>query len=156
MHQNIVRQWLPPLDGSGPSLQVCAAVDEEHWMDYLKFDGQPTFDVLAKTEGYSKQPPERQRMYWADEYLFRGSVIGPITGKDVQETQANFSITDAYPDLEITRFGFSVDPENPYRCLFFERWTGINSGELRVAGQSLPPTGRKIKVHYCEERSSKR
>lgn len=50
-------------------------------MDYLKFDGQPTFDVLAKTEGYSKQPPERQRMYWADEYLFRGSVIGPITGK---------------------------------------------------------------------------
>ena len=50
-------------------------------MDFLKFDGQPTFDVLAKTQEYIDTPQERMSSYWADDYVFRGSVIGPITGK---------------------------------------------------------------------------
>ena len=66
---------------------------------------------------------EEAAEYYADDYVFRGSVIGPITNKDVRETQEGFNIQDAYPDLDRGVFGLTVDPKNPFRCFFFGAFT---------------------------------
>ena len=92
------------------------------WMDHLKFDSKPSFDVLERTREYvATKTYDEAAPYYAEDYIFRGSIIGPITAQDVQETQEGFDIVGAYPDLERGIFGMSIDPNNPYRCFFFER-----------------------------------
>ena len=127
----------------GISKSVAAKEGEEHWMDFLKYDGKPTFDVLQMTKDYADTMSyDGVEKYYADDYVFRGSIIGPITSKDVRETQEGFNILDSYPDISIQRFGFTIDPENPYRCYFFERWRGTNTGDLKVGPVTLPATGQ--------------
>ena len=37
-----------------------------------------------------------------------------------------------------------VDPENPYRCLYFERWTATHTGDLKLPKlPAAPATGRR-------------
>jgi len=131
-----------------PMTKLNAAIgDEEHWMDFLKYDGNPNFDVLAKTKEYSECTRfDEIESFYADDYVFRGSIIGPITAKDVKETQKGFNIFDSYPDLKIEKFGFTIDPENPYRCYFFERWQGTNTGPLEVGPLKLPATNKFAKM----------
>ena len=120
-----------------------------HWMDVLKFGGrEPTFSVLERTQDYAAcATQEEAAEYYADDYVFRGSVIGPITNKDVRETQEGFNIQDAYPDLDRGVFGFTVDPKNPFRCFFFERWTGTNNGDpVSILGRSFGPTGDRVET----------
>jgi hypothetical protein len=128
------------------------ATEGDNFLSYLKFEGrEPSFDVLAKTREYTSQPgyisfdlkriPEEY--YDLKNYIFRGPVVGPINRKDLVETNMNFNLDQAFPDLHRQVFGFSVDPNNPYRVLFFERWTGTNSGVLKTAGISLPASGKK-------------
>jgi len=126
------------------------AADKEHWMDFLKFNGSaPGFDVVEMTKKYSAAKTyEETEEYYDDEYVFRGSIVGPITAKDVRETQKGFNILGAYPDLQREAFGFTIDPENPYRCFYFERWRGTNTGGIKlgtvslVGGLALPATGK--------------
>ena len=51
-----------------------------HWMDPLKFDGTtPAFDVVEKTKEYVAATEENRGVatdYHADDYVFRGSIIG--------------------------------------------------------------------------------
>jgi len=51
-----------------------------HWMDPLKFDGTtPAFDVVEKTKEYVAATKENSVVatdYHADDYVFRGSIIG--------------------------------------------------------------------------------
>jgi hypothetical protein len=122
----------------------------KHWMDYVKFDGQPSFDVIEKTEEYIAATAASNQVgleYHASDYVFRGSVVGPINGRDVAETQKGFNLLGAYPDIDRGIFGFSIDPQNPYRCLFMERWTGTNTGEIKI-GQfiTIPPSGKKVET----------
>ena len=57
------------------------------WLDTLKYDGEPTFDVLQKTIDYaSKKTYEERASFNDDEYVFRGPIIGPITFQDVKRT----------------------------------------------------------------------
>lgn len=55
-----------------------------------------------------------------------------------------FKIEDAYPDFKAETFGFSIDPNNPYRCLFFERYSGTNLGSIKLGPLSLPATGNFV------------
>ena len=73
-------------------------------MDHLKFGGSaPTFDVLAKTKEYAAASTNEEAItYYADDYVFRGSIVGPITGTDVAETQADFNLLGAYRMLART------------------------------------------------------
>jgi len=115
----------------------------KHWMDFLKFEGAtPSFDVLAKTKEYSKCSTydELEPYYDHKRYVFRGSIIGPITSKDIRETQKKFNILDAYPDLNIDTFGYTIDPENPFKCYWFERWRGTNQAAIQIGPISLPKT----------------
>ena len=95
------------------------------------YDSQPNFDVVEMTKEYSsKMSQDEREKYYDDEYLFRGSIIGPITSKDIRETQKGFNILDAYPDIQIEKFGYTIDPENPYRCYWFERWKGTFTKQI--------------------------
>ena len=124
---------------------------DEHWMDHLKFGGTtPSFDVLERTKEYVAATMKEQQAsasFHADDYIFRGSVVGPITGRDVAETQKSFNLLGAYPDIDRGIFGYHIDPENPYRCFFMERWTGTNTGEIKIGSLvTLPPTGKRVET----------
>ena len=51
-----------------------------HWMDHLKFGGTtPAFDVVEKTKEYVAATKENGGVatdYHADDYVFRGSIVG--------------------------------------------------------------------------------
>jgi hypothetical protein len=120
------------------------------WMDYLKFDGKPTFDVLQKTIEYTSEPGYRSFSlkdiptdYYSDEYIFRGPIVGPINRKDLVVVNGEFNLAQSFPDLDRQPFGFSVDPENSYRVLFFERWKATNTGVFDFLNLNIPPTGNR-------------
>ena len=75
-----------------------------HWMDVLKFGGAtPSFDVLERTKEYVAATADGGGLatdYHAEDYVFRGSIVGPITGVDVAATQKGFNLLGAYPDID--------------------------------------------------------
>jgi hypothetical protein len=73
-------------------------------------------------------------------------VVGPLTRKDLQEAQAGFQSDKAFPDLTIETFGYTIDPENPYRCLYFQRWRATHTGTLVAGNQEYPATGRSMET----------
>lgn len=125
-----------------------ATAMEAHWMDVLKNGGStPSFDVLERTKEYAQcKGYEERRKFHAVDYVFRGSIVGPMVFKDIEEQQKKFNVQEAYPDLELNPFGFSIDPENPFRCVFFERWTGTHTGELKFGPFTLPATGKRARL----------
>lgn len=97
-------------------------------------------DATAKAGGLATD-------WHADDYVFRGSIVGPITGTDVAETQKGFNLLGAYPDIDRGVYGFTLDPQNPYRVFWFERWTGTMTGAIKIGSLiTLPPTQRKIET----------
>jgi hypothetical protein len=58
----------------------------------------------------------------------------------------SFKINSAYPDYQRRPFGFTIDPDNPYRCYFFERWEGTNTGSAQVGPMVIPPTNADVKL----------
>eukprot|EP00591_Stephanopyxis_turris_P008629 CAMPEP_0195522040 /NCGR_PEP_ID=MMETSP0794_2-20130614/19924_1 /TAXON_ID=515487 /ORGANISM="Stephanopyxis turris, Strain CCMP 815" /LENGTH=263 /DNA_ID=CAMNT_0040651719 /DNA_START=51 /DNA_END=842 /DNA_ORIENTATION=+ len=117
--------------------------------EYLKFNGQkPSFDVLSKTKEYIK----KQQMgviseeFYASDYVLRGPVIGPINRADLAKSQKGLGIQTAFPDLVIDTFGYTIDPENPFRCFYFQRWRGTNSGDLDNFGTVFPATGNEMET----------
>ena len=119
----------------------------------------PDFDVLSKTIEFATCDNfDDVNSMMASDYVFRGPIIGPITGKDVMETQQGFRIQDGYPDLDRRSFGFTIDPDNPYRCYWFERWEGTNTGDLKIGPIEMKATGKSVKlpthvmsVHFNKE-----
>ena len=121
-------------------------------MDYLKFGGRtPDFDVIERTQQYTSEPGYKRFVlrdipadwYDQDNYIFRGPVVGPINRRDLVRTNTLFGLERAFPDLERQTFGFTVDPENPYRCLFFERWVATHTGDLDLSGPLAPLSTKK-------------
>ena len=119
-------------------------------MDHLKFGGKtPSFDVLERTKEYVEATASSQQStasdYHANDYIFRGNIVGPITNKDVVETQKGFNLLGAYPDIDRGIFGYTVDPQNPFRVFFFERWTGTMTGSIKIGSLiSMPATNKRV------------
>jgi len=121
--------------------------ENPQWLDTLKYPGTPNFDVLQKTIEFANEKSyEAVAEYYDKDYVFRGPVIGPITGAEVARTQQGFKITDAYPDLATRPFGFTIDPDNPFRCYFFERWEGTNTGDLQIGKTTVPATNKEVQL----------
>ena len=68
---------------------------------------------------------------YADDFIFRGPVIGPLNKRDYKEVLDYFSIYKAFPDMDPNCFGFTVDPENPLRVWYFVRYV-LYSGVVYV------------------------
>lgn len=133
-------------------LRVRAESSQSNWLDVLKWEGQkPDFDVLERVKQYTSEPGYKSFVlrdipsdYYADDYVFRGPIVGPINRKELVQTNTVFGIDKAFPDLDRQTFGFTIDPENPYRVLFFERWKATHTGNLAIDGLPLgPATGNK-------------
>jgi hypothetical protein len=117
--------------------------------EYLKFDSNPQFDVLASTKTYVESQSADESFnedYFAVDYVLRGPVIGPINRDDLATSQNGLGIKAAFPDIKLDTFGFSIDPENPYRCFYFQRWRGTNSEDLDVYGTTYPATGTEMET----------
>ena len=116
--------------------------------EYLKFDGnQPSFDVIAKTTEYvNAQSWELDESIYDDRYVLRGPVIGPINRKDLRGSQTGLGLKEAFPDINIESFGYTIDPENPYRCFYFQRWRATHSADLDAYGDIFPATGVEMEA----------
>lgn len=122
-------------------------VSKSPLFEYLKFDGKPTFDVIAKTEEYvNAQSWEIDENTYDKDYVLRGAVIGPITRKDLRGSQTGLGLKEAFPDVNIDTFGYTIDPENPYRCFYFQRWRATHSGDLDAFGDIYPATGIEMEA----------
>lgn len=116
--------------------------------EYLKFDKKPQFDVLAKTKEYvqSQKVGNMSEDWYADDYVLRGPVIGPISRKDLRDNQQGLGFVAAFPDIKIDTFGYTVDPENPYRCFYFQRWRATHTEDMNVAGTVYPASGKEMET----------
>jgi len=117
--------------------------------EYLKFDKNPQFDVIGKTKIYVESQSSDESFsedWYAAEYVLRGPVIGPINRNDLKVSQKGLGIRSAFPDIKLDTFGYTIDPENPYRCFYFQRWRGTNSGDLDSYGTIFPATGTEMET----------
>ena len=122
-------------------------VSKSPMFEYLKFDGKPTFDVIAKTADYvSSQSWELDESIYDKDYVLRGPVIGPINRKDLRGSQTGLGLKEAFPDINIETFGYTIDPENPYRCFYFQRWRATHSADLDSYGDIFPATGIEMET----------
>lgn len=106
--------------------------------------GDPEILQAANTFLYTGSgfysPPREDLL--ADDFVFRGPVVGPLNKQDYLDTLASFGVYTAYPDISPNAFGFTVDPENPLRVWFLVRNTGTNTGPFGLGfGLNLPPSG---------------
>ena len=101
--------------------------------------------TVGSTAGYrSFRLKDIDSDWYSKDYIFRGPVIGPINRADLIKANVAFGLETAFPDLERHAFGHCVDPENPYRCLYFERWTATHTGDLKLPKlPAAPATGRR-------------
>lgn len=148
---NVFAQFAPILQKSSASSAAVrpppSRVETESWLDVLKYDEPPKFDVLAKTIEYANVKDfDKIMTYYADDYVFRGPVVGPITAEDVRKTSEGFQIQAAYPNLQTRPFGYTIDPDNPYRCYFFERWEGTNTKSVKIGPNELSPTNFDLQL----------
>ena len=116
--------------------------------EYLKFDGNPKFDVLEKTKKYieTQTMNDINEDIYAEDYVLRGPVVGPLTRADLKESQAGLGIAAAFPDIKLDTFGYTIDPENPYRCFYFQRWRGTHTGDMETFGTVYPATGNEMET----------
>lgn len=83
---------------------------------------------------------------FADDFIFRGPVIGPLNKADYKEVLDYFSIYKAFPDIDPCCFGYVVDPEDPYRVWYYVRATGTYQNPIGgPLGAVLKPDGRKYR-----------
>jgi hypothetical protein len=95
-------------------------------------------EFLLKGNGlYSPLQPD----LFADDFVFRAPIVGPLCKKDYIATMSLFSLWDALPDMEANDYGWCVDPNNPNTVRVFVRNTGTHTGPLNVGSVVLPPSG---------------
>lgn len=84
-------------------------------------------DFMAMCTGYYS-PLDMEKL--ADDFVFRGPVIGPLGKQDYAQVLDYFKVYNAFPDIEPNCFGFSVDPQDDRRVWFFLRSTGTYQKKL--------------------------
>jgi len=145
-----VKEEVSAMDAPSSSIQQeennkpSASASGNPMFEYLKFDGKPTFDVMQKTMDYTNcldnGIPNDESIY-ADDYVLRGPVIGPIVRKDLAASQKGLGLAAAFPNLKQNSFGHTIDPENPYRCFYFQRWRAKHENDLDAFGDIYPASG---------------
>merc|ERR1712137_1172744 len=86
--------------------------------------------------------PLREELF-ADEFVFRGPVIGPLNKPDYFKTMTTLKVYEAFPDLKANAWGYCVDPTEPNHVRFFIRQQGTNTGPFTIPGlPTFPPTGK--------------
>jgi len=84
----------------------------------------------------------------ADDFVFRGPVIGPLNKWDYVDVLDYFKIYEAFPDINPNCFGFTVDAVDPMKVRFFVKATGTYQYPLggfmgKVGTAVQKPDGRE-------------
>jgi len=84
----------------------------------------------------------------AENFVFRGPVIGPLTKWDYIEVLDYFRVYEAFPDINPNCYGFTVDVVEPLKVRFFVKATGSYQNPLggflgSTAAKLNPPDGRQ-------------
>ena len=72
--------------------------------------------------------------------------MDPSQQQTYKEAQQGFRIQDAYPNLETCPFGFTADPDNEYRCYYFQRWEGSNIRPVKIGSTELEATMQDVQL----------
>jgi hypothetical protein len=135
---------------SASSSASSTTVSKSPIFEFLKFDGTtPTFDVVAKTKAYIERTQatgEPDETVYDERYVLRGPVIGPINRADLAGSQKGLGLRAAFPNVVIDTFGYTVDPENPYRVFYFQRWRAKHEYDLDAYGDIFPATGTEAEM----------
>lgn len=107
----------------------------------LRLRALPKDDLIRIAKDYVANPTLEAL---ADDFIFRGPVIGPLNKQDFAATfESVGGLSEAFPDLEANAFGFTADdPIEPNRVWYFERPRGTFLGPFQhpVVGR-IEPTG---------------
>jgi hypothetical protein len=103
---------------------------------------------MTKSGGYYS--PLNNETFLADDFVFRGPVIGPLNKGDYAEVLEYFKIYKALPDVAPNCFGYVIDPSDPLRVWFQVRATGTYQQPLggaagEFANMVSPPDGREYR-----------
>lgn len=110
-------------------------------------------ELLRLTQEYLDNPSPD---YWADDFVLRGPVIGPLVKQDLIQTLTSVAPEqDAFPDFEANVFGLTADdPIEPNRVWYFIRPRGTFTGTfqhptlgtIEGTGKALiaPPEARSV------------
>mmetsp|Transcript_5116 Transcript_5116/g.14873 ORF Transcript_5116/g.14873 Transcript_5116/m.14873 type:complete len:347 (-) Transcript_5116:191-1231(-) len=84
----------------------------------------------------------------ADDFVFRGPVIGPLNKWDYIDVLDYFRVYEAFPDINPNCYGFSVDVIDPLKVRFFVKATGTYQYPLggflgKVGNMLQKPDGRE-------------
>jgi hypothetical protein len=70
-------------------------------------------------------------------FVFRAPSIGPLNKPDYINTMTNLQTYVGYPDISPNAFGFTVDPDEPLKCIFWTRASGTFSSPWNPFGAKL-------------------
>mmetsp|Transcript_15983 Transcript_15983/g.43997 ORF Transcript_15983/g.43997 Transcript_15983/m.43997 type:complete len:245 (-) Transcript_15983:36-770(-) len=81
----------------------------------------------------------------ADDFVFRGGVVGPLNKQDYCTTMKKLGIANAF-DLSPNPFGFCVDPDTFNTARFYVRYTGeqVKTWEIPGTPISIPPNSAPV------------
>eukprot|EP00965_Chrysotila_dentata_P188144 6172563-Pleurochrysis_carterae.AAC.1 len=110
-------------------------------------NGDPKLLALANefvhTASGFYSPPKPELI--ADDFVFRGPEVGPLTKEDYLIAMDTFKMYRAFPDIKPNPWGFTADPENPRRIWFFVRNSGTQTGPLGLGyGLEFPPSNKAV------------
>ena len=84
--------------------------------------------------------------FLAEDFVFRGPVIGPLNKEDYIQVLDYFGMYKAFPDLENNFFGWTSDPDDPWRVWFFLRATGTYEQPLGGSlGNIITPQNQRYR-----------
>lgn len=94
---------------------------------------------------YSEADPN----LFADDFCFRGEILGPMNKAGYIKNLGFFRLYDAFPDIQPNSGSFTVDAANPRRVWFINRVTGTHKGAIPIplapgVPYSFPATGSVI------------
>lgn len=102
-------------------------------------------DFIRLSKEYLADPSEDRL---AEDFVFRGPLIGPIVKKDYFSTIKSVAVDQdtAFPDMQLNAFGFTCDdPIEPTRVWYFIRRRATFKGSFKTGvGITMQPTGKKF------------
>jgi len=82
----------------------------------------------------------------AEDFEFVAPLVGPLDKASLITATAGLDIATALPDFDARYHAFRRDPDNPRRVWCQMRVRGTQTGELRFAGVTAPPSNPPTRV----------
>lgn len=86
-----------------------------------------TKQFMAEGNGFYSPP---RRDWFADDFAFRGAVLGPMNKDGYIRNLEGFKLYEAFPDIAPNPSSYSIDAVNPRRVWFLVRPTGTHKGAV--------------------------